>query len=60
MVKHYKYIEHMIKLAHDEFQLDLCKVATELFWDKYKNDVKSHDKYQNLLGYILQKYNQPL
>lgn len=50
----------MIKLAHDEFQLDLCKVATELFWDKYKNDVKSHDKYQNLLGYILQKYNQPL
>ena len=59
MVKNYKFIEQMIKMATSDFQLDLCKVASELFWEKYKKDVRSHAKYENLLGYILQKYGQP-
>lgn len=55
MTKDYQYIKQQIARSKGAFQLDCCKVATELFWQKHGKDTKSHDMYQNLLGFILLK-----
>lgn len=55
MIKDYTYIKQQIARSKGSFQMDCCKMSTELFWFKWKNVVTSHDMYQDLLGMIAKK-----